>query len=146
MDRGRRRLLCCVAVGLGGCIRDPGRDCPGATYRLRLSPADDAADPISLPPGDLSAAGNAVVEAAIAVPVDAGLDVGVGDCGLDDGVAGRREVAGRERKRVRGVVGGRQPEPVSRPRAVSARVPDAAAPDSPEADQQATTGRRHVPV
>ena len=66
MDRGRRRLLCFVAVGLGGCIRDPGRDCPGATYRLRLSPADDAADPLSLPPGDLSAAGNAVVEAAIA--------------------------------------------------------------------------------
>ena len=66
MDRSRRRLLCLVAVGLGGCIRDPGRDCPGATYRLRLSPVDAVEDPLPLPPGELSAAGNAVVEAAIA--------------------------------------------------------------------------------
>ena len=66
MDRGRRRVLCLVAAGLGGCIRDPGRDCPGATYRLRLSPVDAVEDPLPLPPGGLSAAGNAVVEAAIA--------------------------------------------------------------------------------
>ena len=92
MDRGRRRLLCFVAVGLGGCIRDPGRDCPGATYRLRLSPADDAADPLPLPPGELSAAGNAVVEAAIA---DAHVENCVtwnGDPGPSDGL---REVGER---------------------------------------------------
>ena len=65
MDRGRR-LLYLAVVGLGGCIRDPGRDCPGATYRLRLSPVDAVEDPLPLPPEELSAAGNAVVEAAIA--------------------------------------------------------------------------------
>ena len=92
MDRGRRRLLCCVAVGLGGCIRDPGRDCPGATYRLRLSPADDAADPLSLPPGDLSAAGNAVVEAAIA---DAHVETCVDWDGTPGPSDGLREVGER---------------------------------------------------
>ena len=84
MDCGRRRLLYLAVVGLGGCIRDPGRDCPGSTYRLRLSPADDAADPLSLPPGDLSAAGNAVVEAAIA-------DAHVENCVDWDGAPGPSE-------------------------------------------------------
>ena len=62
----RRRLLVGLGAVGGGCIRDPGRDCPGATYRLRLSPVDAVEDPLPLPPGELSAAGNAVVEAAIA--------------------------------------------------------------------------------
>jgi hypothetical protein len=66
MALGRRRLLGVVLAAAGaGCIESPGRDCPGATYRLRLSPADGVENPLSLDAGSLSTAGNAVVEAAI---------------------------------------------------------------------------------
>lgn len=62
----RRRLLGTVlAAAGGGCIEDPGRDCPGATYRLRMRPAGAVEDPLSLSAASLSTAADAVVEAAI---------------------------------------------------------------------------------
>ena len=92
MSSRRRLLWVCLAAAGGGCLEAPGRDCPGATYRLRLSPADDAADPLSLPSGDLSAAGNAVVEAAIA---DAHVETCVDWDGSPGPSAGLREVGER---------------------------------------------------
>jgi hypothetical protein len=65
MALSRRRLLGLAAVAGAGCIENPGRDCPGATYRLRLSPTGGVEDPLGLEPASLSTAGNAVVEGAI---------------------------------------------------------------------------------
>ena len=89
----RRRLLCvCLAAAGGGCLEAPGRDCPGATYRLRLSPADEVDEAVSLDADSLSTAGNAVVETAIE-------DVHVETCVDWDGSpgpsAGLREVGER---------------------------------------------------
>ena len=61
----RRQVLAAGAAGLGGCIDDPGRRCPGATVRLSLDPVAGVEDPLPLPPAELSTAANAVVETAI---------------------------------------------------------------------------------
>lgn len=66
----RRRLLGAAGVAyaaVAGCIRDPGRGCSGATYRLSLSPADPAGSggPLNLDPDTLSREADAVVETAL---------------------------------------------------------------------------------
>lgn len=63
----RRRLLAtpAIAITATGCIRDPGRSCPGATVRLSLSPVDAINDPVRLDSDGLSVAANGVIETAI---------------------------------------------------------------------------------
>ena len=88
----RRRLLVGLGAVGGGCVEAPGRDCPGATYRLRMRPADTVEDPLPLPAASLSTAADAVVEAAID-------DAHVENCVTWDGSpgpsAGLREVGER---------------------------------------------------
>jgi len=65
----RRGLLETAALGtvfgVAGCLDAPGRSCSGATFRLSLSPAEPAAEPLVLDPEGLSTAANAVLDAAI---------------------------------------------------------------------------------
>ena len=113
MDRGVSRVLDGVDLDVGGPVgqRDAG---------VGRDPLADLAQPRRRPQR--------------AVPVDAGLDVDVLDCRLDDGVAGRRQRVGAQRDRLAGLAGRRQPEPVGRPRAVPAGRLETAASGGRETD------------
>ncbi|MFW5963589.1 MAG: hypothetical protein ACOCQM_01895 [Natronomonas sp.] len=54
-----------TALGVAGCLDAPGRSCSGATFRLSLSPVDSVSEPLVLDPERLSAAANAMLDAAV---------------------------------------------------------------------------------
>lgn len=65
MRRTRRGLLAGVAaVGVAGCLNEPRRRCPGATYRLSLAPTPSVEEPLNLDSDSLPAEADAVIETA----------------------------------------------------------------------------------